>query len=51
MCTVATHTRIFGYSIARRAYAVEEFSDDMLQAIADSEMDKRHEHLNILLEG
>ena len=33
-----------------KAYAVEEFSEDTLRAIASSYMDARHEHLNVLLD-
>ncbi|MBL4854077.1 MAG: type II toxin-antitoxin system Phd/YefM family antitoxin [Robiginitomaculum sp.] len=61
---VTNHDRISGYFISGveyeaylklkpylpKPYGVEELSDDTLQALADSKMDKRHAHLNHLLE-
>lgn len=61
---VTSHDRVTGYFISVReyeelnrikslipkAFAVEELSDELLFAIANSKMDKRHDHLNDLLE-
>lgn len=61
---VTSHERVTGYfvssaeyeeyvrlkSMLPRAYAVEELSQETIQAIAASKMDARHDHLNSLLD-
>lgn len=61
---VTSHERITGYFVSRseyeeylrlkarmpKAYAVEELSEETIQAIAASKMDARHDHLNSLLD-
>ncbi|MFZ5931715.1 MAG: type II toxin-antitoxin system Phd/YefM family antitoxin [Pseudomonadota bacterium] len=61
---VTSHERVTGYfvssaeyeeyvrlkSMLPKAYAVEELSEETIQAIAASKMDPRHNHLNSLLD-
>lgn len=61
---VKTHDRVAGYFLSpdefeefqrlramkRRAYWVGELDDEMLEAIAASKVDSRHDHLNELLD-
>ncbi len=61
---VTSHERVTGYfvssaeyeeyvrlkSMLPKAYAVEELSQETIQAIAASKMDARHNHLNSLLD-
>ena len=61
---VTSHDRVTGYFVSRsdyedylrlkaqmpKAYAVEELSEETIQAIAASKMDARHDHLNSLLD-
>lgn len=61
---VTSHERVTGYfvssteyeeymrvkSLMPKAYAVEELSEETIQAIAASKMDARHNHLNSLLD-
>lgn len=61
---VTSHERVTGYfvssseyeeyvrvkSMMPKAYAVEELSQETIQAIAASKMDARHNHLNSLLD-
>ena len=61
---VTSHERVTGYfvssseyeeyvrvkSMMPMAYAVEELSEETIQAIAASKMDMRHNHLNSLLD-
>ncbi len=61
---VTSHERVTGYfvssaeyeeyvrlkSMLPKAYAVEELSQETIQAIAASRMDARHDHLNSLLD-
>jgi prevent-host-death family protein len=60
---VTSHNRVTGYFISRRefdefvrlkaratkAYAVQELSEEAIQALASSRMDARHDKLNKLL--
>ena len=61
---VSSHGAITGYFIhpgeyedflrfksQRRSFATEELSDEKVRLIAASKMDKRHDHLNSLLEA
>lgn len=62
---VTSHDRVTGYfisaheyeelnrikSLMPKAFAIEEFSDEVLTALANSKMDTRHDHLNALLEN
>ncbi len=61
---VTAHERVTGYFVSAReyeeyiemkdkipqAYAVEELSEETIQAIANTKMDSRHNHLNDLLD-
>lgn len=61
---VTSHERVTGYfvscseyeeylrlkSMVPKAYAVQELSEETIQAIAASKMDNRHDHLNNLLD-
>ena len=61
---VTSHERITGYFVSSaeyeqymrlksrmpKAYAVEALSEETIRAIAASNMDARHNHLNILLD-
>lgn len=61
---VTSHERVTGYfvssteyeeymrmkSLMPKTYAVEELSEETIQAIAASKMDARHNHLNSLLD-
>ena len=61
---VTSHERVTGYfvscseyeeymrlkSMLPKAYAVQELSEETIQAIAASKMDNRHNHLNNLLD-
>ena len=61
---VTSHDRVTGYFVSGsdyeadlrlkaqmpKAYAVEELSEETIQAIAASKMDARHDHLNSLLD-
>ncbi len=61
---VTSHDRVTGYfvsnaeyedyvrvkSLMPKAYAVEELSEQTIQAIAASKMDAKHNHLNSLLD-
>lgn len=61
---VTSHERITGYFVSvfeyeeymklkakmPKAYAIEELSEETIQAIANAKMDKRHNHLNSLLD-
>lgn len=61
---VTSHDRVTGYfisaqeyeelnrikSLMPKAYAVEELTDELLMALANSQMDEQHNHLNALLE-
>lgn len=61
---ITNHERVTGYFIsskeyeeynqwktrAPKTYAVEELSEATIQAIANSQMDTRHTHLNTLLD-
>ena len=61
---VTSHERVTGYfvssneyeeyvrvkSMMPKAYAVEELSEETIQALATSKMDARHDHLNSLLD-
>lgn len=61
---VTSHDRITGYFVSSteyeeylrmkaripKAYAVEELSEETIQAIAASKMDAKHDHLNRLLD-
>lgn len=61
---VTSHERVTGYfvscseyeeylrlkSMMPKAYAVQELSEETIQAIAASKMDNRHDHLNNLLD-
>jgi hypothetical protein len=61
---VTSHERVTGYFVSSveydeymrlkarlpKAYAIEELPPATLRAIAESKMDKRHDHLNKLLE-
>lgn len=61
---VTSHGSITGYFIdpdeyeeflrfkaLRRSFATEELSDKQIEAIAAAEMDRRHDHLNALLDS
>jgi PHD/YefM family antitoxin component YafN of YafNO toxin-antitoxin module len=61
---VTSHDRVTGYFVSGsdyeaymrmkahmpKAYAVEELSEETIQAIAASKMDAKHDHLNSLLD-
>ncbi len=61
---VTSHERVTGYfvsnteyedyvrvkSLMPKAYAIEELSEETIQAIAASKMDAKHNHLNNLLD-
>jgi prevent-host-death family protein len=61
---VTSHNRVTGYFVSGsdyedylrmkaqlpKAYAVEELSEETIQAIAASKMDAKHDHLNSLLD-
>jgi len=61
---VTSHDRVTGYFVSGsdyeaylrmksqlpKAYAVEELSEETIQAIAASKMDAKHDHLNNLLD-
>lgn len=61
---VSSHGRIAGYFLApdeyedyarmkaeRRSFATVELSDEKVEAVARSRMDRRHDHLNKLLKS
>lgn len=61
---ITSHERVTGYFVSAReyeeyvrmkarmpkAYAVDELSEETIRAIANSKMDKKHDHLNAMLD-